>query len=70
MSAATVSFQPSLLAWSPSAEDDARFRRILRIVLILAALLSLLMIFMPPPEVDRSKHARTAAAPGQAAART
>ena len=55
--AAAVSFRAPLLAWSPSAEDEARFRRILQWVLIAAALLCLLMIFVPPPAVDRSKPA-------------
>ena len=55
--AAAVSFRAPLLAWSPSAEDEARFRRILQWVLIAAALLCLLVIFVPPPTVDRSKPA-------------
>ncbi len=54
MSAAAISFRAPLLAWSPAAEDEARFQRILRIVLSVALLLSLVMIFMPPPAVDRS----------------
>ena len=55
MSAAAISFRAPLLAWSPSAEDESRFRRILRNVLIVAGLLCLAMIFVPPPTVDRSK---------------
>ena len=52
--AAVVSFRSPLLAWSPSAEDEARFRRILQRVLIVSLLLCLAMIFVPPPTVDRS----------------
>ena len=55
MSATAVSFQTPLLAWSPSAEDEARFRRILRRVLFVSLLLSLAMIFVPPPTVDRTQ---------------
>ena len=54
VSAAAISFRAPLLAWSPSAEDEARFQRILRIVLIVALLLSLVMIFVPTPAVDRT----------------
>ncbi len=53
--AAAISFRAPLLAWSPSAEDESRFRRILRNVMIVAGLLCLAMIFVPPPTVDRSK---------------
>jgi TonB family protein len=52
---AAISFRAPLLAWSPSAEDESRFRRILRNVLIVAGLLCLAMIFVPPPKVDRSQ---------------
>ena len=55
MSTAAISFRAPLLAWSPSAEDEARFRRILRAVLLVSLLLCLAMIFVPPPTVDRSK---------------
>ncbi len=55
MTTAAISFRAPLLAWSPSAEDEARFRRILRTVLIVALLLCIAMIFVPPPTVDRSK---------------
>ena len=55
MSATAVSFQSPLLAWSPSADDEARFRRILRIVLVVSALLCLAMIFLPAPTVDRTQ---------------
>ena len=54
MSAAAVSFRSPLLAWSPSADDEARFKRILTRVLIVSLLLCLAMIFVPPPQIDRS----------------
>ena len=54
MSAAAVSFRSPLLAWSPSADDEARFRRILTRVLIVSLLLWIAMIFVPPPKIDRT----------------
>jgi len=56
MSAAmAVSFRVPILPWAQSPEDEARFRRILQRVLIAAALLCLLMLFMPTPQVDRTQ---------------
>ena len=55
MSSAAVSFRSPLLAWSPSADDEARFRRILTRVLIVSLLLCIVMIFVPPPKVDRTQ---------------
>ena len=55
MSAAAVSFRAPLLAWSPSAEDEARFRRILKRVLIVSLLLCVAMILIPPPKIDRTQ---------------
>lgn len=56
MTAATmVSFRVPVLPWAPSPEDDARFRRVLRWVLIIAALLCLAMLLVPPPQVDRTQ---------------
>ena len=55
MSAAAVSFRKPLLAWSPSPDDEARFRRILNRVLIVSLLLCIAMIFVPPPKVDRTQ---------------
>lgn len=57
MAALAVSFRQPLLAWAEVPEDDARFKRILRNLLIAVAILCLLMLFMPKPEVDRSKPA-------------
>ncbi len=54
MSALAVSFRSPLLAWSPSPEDEARFRRILTRVLIVSLLLCIAMIFVPPPKIDRT----------------
>ncbi len=53
--AAMVSFRSPVLPWATSAEDDALFNRITRRVLIAALLLSLLMLFMPAPQVDRTQ---------------
>jgi TonB family protein len=55
MAALAVSFRDPLLAWAGVPEDDARFKRILRDLLIAVAILCLLMLFLPKPEVDRSK---------------
>ena len=56
MSAAMiVSFRPHTLPWAISNEDEARFQRILRTVLILCALLSLIVLFVPVVIPDRSK---------------
>lgn len=56
MSAAlAVSFRVGVLPWTPTPEDDARFRRILNRVLIAAVLLCLLVLFSPQPEVDRTQ---------------
>jgi len=57
MSAAlAVSFRTPELPWAGSLEDDRRFRRIYRNILILLALLILIGWLMPPPSVDRSKN--------------
>jgi len=55
MTAAAVSFRVPVLAWAPSPEDDARFRRVLHRVLFVAVLLCLAMLFVPPPKVDRTQ---------------
>jgi len=57
MSAAAlaVSFRVPVLPWAPSPDDEARFRRILQRVLIAAVILCLLMLFVPPPKVDRTQ---------------
>jgi TonB family protein len=57
MVALAVSFREPLLAWAEVPEDDARFKRILRNLLIAVAILCLLILFLPKPEIDRSKPA-------------
>lgn len=54
MSAAAVSFRAPVLPWALVIEDEARFQRILRAVLIVCALVCLVLLLMPKPEVDRS----------------
>lgn len=55
MSAAAVSYRQPTLAWSGTPDDDTRFRRVLRNVMIAVVVLCLLMLFMPPPKIDRAK---------------
>ena len=50
-----VSFRAPALPWAPLLDDDRRFRRVLHRVLALIVLLCLLMLFMPPPKVDRTQ---------------
>ncbi len=58
MSAAMpVSFRAPVLPWAGSLEDDTRFQRVLRSVLIILALLCLLELLMPVVVPDRSKSA-------------
>ncbi len=52
-----VSFRVSVLPWAASAEDDARFRRILKIVLGICLLVALVMPWLPRPQEDRSQPA-------------
>jgi len=57
MSAAlAVSYRAPVLPWAGSPEDDERFRRIYRNILIVLALLILLGWLMPPAVQDRSKN--------------
>jgi TonB family protein len=44
-----------LLPWTFSEEEEARFRRILKRVLLACLLLSLIMPWLPVPKVDRTK---------------
>ncbi len=53
MSAAAISFQAPVLAWSAAAGDEARYRRIQTIVLGLCLLVALLARFLPTPEILR-----------------
>ena len=56
MSAAMmVSYRMPELPWAGSPEDDLRFKRVLRNVLIICALLSLLALLLPVSKPDRSK---------------
>ncbi|HEV7912944.1 MAG TPA: energy transducer TonB, partial [Albitalea sp.] len=56
MSAAmAVSFRAPVLPWAIAIDDEARFRRILQRVLIVAVLLCLAMLFVPPPKIDRTQ---------------
>jgi TonB family protein len=54
MVAAAMSLHTPVLAWSVSAEDEARFKRILRTVLLLAALFAGVMPWLPVREPDRT----------------
>ncbi|MFO1217984.1 MAG: AgmX/PglI C-terminal domain-containing protein [Burkholderiaceae bacterium] len=49
-----ISFRSSVLPWSLSPEDEARFKRIRNIVLIVSALLCLLFLLLPKPKIDRT----------------
>ncbi len=56
MSAAmAISFRGSVLPWALSPEDEARFKRIRNIVLIVSALLCLLFLLLPKPKEDRTQ---------------
>jgi periplasmic protein TonB len=52
--AAMISFRASILPWSVSPQDEARFRRILRAVLIGCVILCLALLLMPRPVEDRA----------------
>ena len=54
MSAATISFRNSVLPWAVSPEDEARFRRILNIVLGVCVVVCVALLLMPRPQVDRA----------------
>ena len=49
----TVSFRVPVLPWSPAADDERRFKRILRRILTVVLLLGLVMPFVPLRKVDR-----------------
>lgn len=55
MVATTISFRTRVLPWDISAVDEQRFRRIFRNVLIVSALICLIFLLMPRPEVDRTQ---------------
>lgn len=54
MSAAVISFRAPVLPWTIVIEDEKRFKRILRTVLGILALLCLVLLLMPKPVVDRA----------------
>ncbi len=54
MSAMALPMHTPVLAWSVSAEDERRFKRILRIVLLVTLLFALIMPWMPVREPDRT----------------
>lgn len=51
---ATISFRGTVLPWAVSPEDEARFKRILNTVLAVCAILCILLLLMPKPQVDRA----------------
>ena len=55
--AAVVQFRYRMAvpSWTVSEEDERRFRRILRDILIACALLCLIMPWLPVPKVDRNQ---------------
>ena len=50
---ATIALHTPVLAWSVSAEDEERFKRILRAVLLISLLVALVMPWLPVREPDR-----------------
>jgi len=55
MTAAFVHHRPAMLPWTVSEEEERRFRRILKRVLLVCLLFSLIMPWLPVPKVDRAK---------------
>jgi TonB family protein len=55
MTATFAYYRPGLLPWTFSEEEERRFRRILRRVLLICILFSLIMPWLPVPKVDRNK---------------
>lgn len=51
---ATLALHTPVLAWSVSAEDEERFKRILRTVLLISLLVALAMPWLPVREPDRT----------------
>lgn len=54
MNAAAISFRAAVLPWSLVIEDEARFKRILRIVLATCVIVCLVLLFLPKPVEDRA----------------
>jgi periplasmic protein TonB len=55
MSAAGVSFRLRVLPWAVSPEDEARFRRIQRVVLGIAVVVCAVLLLWPKPTEDRTQ---------------
>ena len=55
MSAAVAYYRPGLLPWTVSPEEEERFRRILKRVLLVCLVFGVVMPWLPVPKVDRSK---------------
>jgi TonB family protein len=55
MTAAFVHYRPGMLPWTVSEEEERRFRRILKRVLLVCILFSLIMPWLPVPKVDRTR---------------
>jgi TonB family protein len=51
----TAYYHSPVLPWSVSEEEEERFRRILRRALLAILILSLIMAFLPVPQIDRSR---------------
>jgi hypothetical protein len=49
-----VALHTPILAWAVSAEDEERFKRILRTVLLASLLVALVMPWLPVREPDRT----------------
>ena len=54
MSAAAISFRAPVLPWSFVIEDEKRFKRILRTVLAISAIVCLMLLLMPRPVENRA----------------
>ena len=52
--AAAISFRERVLPWALAPADEARFRRILRRVLITCVIVCLILLLMPRPKEDRT----------------
>ena len=55
MSAIYLPYRAAILPWNVSEEEEERFRRILKRVLIACLLISLIMPWLPLPKVDRTQ---------------
>ena len=55
MSATFMYYRPALLPWNISEEEEERFRRILKRVLLFCLIVSVLMPWLPLPKPDPTK---------------